>query len=201
VLALLLAQSPTVTVTLLDSASTVDDRPRAAHYAPSAIRVLARAGVLPDVRRDGLIPLNMAWRKHNGEIITLIPEVSQPRTPDALTVLPLNMLGKVLLEHCARNSRIEVRWNHHVVDVGSNETGAWAVCKNGNEDSVKVEGDYLVGCDGANSQVRKSLFGDSFPGKTWDAQIIATNVSLPLVCGIEKVCVRGKERKRKRERN
>ena len=34
---------------------------------------------------------------------------------------------------------------------------------------------YVVGCDGANSMVRKSLFGREFPGFTWDSQIIATN--------------------------
>jgi 2-polyprenyl-6-methoxyphenol hydroxylase-like FAD-dependent oxidoreductase len=40
-----------------------------------------------------------------------------------------------------------------------------------------VEGDYVVGCDGANSTVRRKLFGEMvFPGFTWDEQIVATNV-------------------------
>ncbi|KAK7214894.1 hypothetical protein V2G26_002897 [Clonostachys chloroleuca] len=36
--------------------------------------------------------------------------------------------------------------------------------------------DYVVGCDGANSVIRKQLFGADFPGYTWNLTIIATNV-------------------------
>ena len=43
------------------------------------------------------------------------------------------------------------------------------------EEVVKAK--YVVGCDGANSIVRRKLFGEEYPGFTWDAQIIATNVS------------------------
>jgi len=40
-----------------------------------------------------------------------------------------------------------------------------------------IVGDYVLGCDGANSQVRRSLFGDlNYPGETLESQIIATNV-------------------------
>lgn len=41
----------------------------------------------------------------------------------------------------------------------------------------KFSADYIVGCDGASSQIRRSLFGNlDFPGRTWDEQIVATNV-------------------------
>jgi 2-polyprenyl-6-methoxyphenol hydroxylase-like FAD-dependent oxidoreductase len=40
-----------------------------------------------------------------------------------------------------------------------------------------MEGDYVVGCDGANCTVRRRLFGEmEFPGFTWEEQIVATNV-------------------------
>jgi 2-polyprenyl-6-methoxyphenol hydroxylase-like FAD-dependent oxidoreductase len=185
VLALLLAKAG-IKTTLLDAAPTLDDRPRAAHYAPSAVRVLKAAGVLEDVRRDGLIPKNMTWRKIDGSVITSITDVAQSWTPDALTVLPLNMLGEVLLRHCEANENVEVRWNKKVVDVGSDSKEAWALVKNEDGQEEMWTADYICGCDGANSAVRKSLFGNEFPGKTWDAQIIATNVpppsSLPFPC-------------------
>jgi len=180
VLSLLLAKVPGVNVTLLDSASKVDDRPRAAHYAPSAIRVLASAGVLPDIRDRGLIPDNMTWRNIRGEAITSIKNVSQhPHNPEALTVLPLGMLGALLLEHVERHDNLTVRWDANVVDVVNGEGKCWAVVKGKDGVEERVEGDYLVGCDGANSQVRRTLFGNEFPGKTWDAQIVATNVYYP----------------------
>lgn len=177
-LALLLANAG-IKVTLLDSAPTIDDRPRAAHYAPSVIQVLRKAGVLEDVRRDGLIPGNMTWRKIDGTPIASLTDCSQSRSPDALTVLPLDKLGKVLLSHAEKNSNITIKWNHTVTNVGFDSRSAWAIILTENGTERKMEADYLCGCDGATSQVRKSLFGDkNFPGKTWDAQIIATNVSL-----------------------
>lgn len=162
---------------MLDAASTLDDRPRAAHYAPSAIRVLRKAGVLDDVRRDGFIPRDITWRKIDGTPIVKFKDASQPESPDALTILPLHMLGKVLLSHAEKKSNVSIHWNCPVVDVGSNENIAWAKTRSVDGTEKTWEADYLCGCDGGSSQVRRSLFGKNFPGKTWDAQIIATNVS------------------------
>ncbi|KAH8676557.1 hypothetical protein BGZ60DRAFT_429069 [Tricladium varicosporioides] len=174
-LALLLAKSG-IKTTLLDAASTIDDRPRAAHYGPSAIRVLREAGVLDEVRRDGIIPGNMTWRKIDGTPIASILDDPLKRGPDGMTVLPLNFLGRLLLDHVERLENSTVKWNHKVVSIGQDEKSVWANVRTTDGQEVTVTGDYLIGCDGANSQVRKSLFGDSFPGKTWDAQIVATNV-------------------------
>ncbi|TVY82964.1 FAD-dependent monooxygenase terC [Lachnellula suecica] len=178
-LALLLGKAG-IKTTLLDTGSTIDDRPRAAHYAPSAIRVLRAAGVLEDVRRLGFLPGNMTWRKIDGTPIASIKDTAETRGPEGLTVLPLNLLGKVLLDHAEKNTNITIKWNHNVVGVGQDDTSAWAIVRAEDGTETKYSGDYLSGCDGANSQVRKSLFGESFPGKTWDAQIVATNVYYPL---------------------
>jgi len=121
----------------------------------------------------------MTWRHRDGKVITSITDVAQSWTPDALTVLPLNMLGTVLLRHCVANPNVTVLWDKKVVDVGSDEGGAWALVTNKDGGEERWTADYICGCDGANSQVRKSLFGNEFPGHTWDAQIIATNVRFP----------------------
>lgn len=175
---LLTRNNPNITVTLYDAASTLDSRPRAAHYAPSAIRELARAGVLEDVRKQGIMPLDVAWRKLDGSEIARFNDMGQEKNPERLTVLPLNMLGEVLLSHVNKQKNAKVIWDANVKDVGTEGEKAWVKVqfKDGREE--KIYADYVAGCDGANSQVRRSLFGDSYPGKTWDAQIIATNVSL-----------------------
>lgn len=77
----------------------------------------------------------------------------------------------------------EVEFDAEVVGVGQDEDGevggrAWVEVKRKGGEVEREEADYVVGCDGANSIVRRSLFGDQFPGFTWDAQIIATNVCL-----------------------
>ena len=53
---------------------------------------------------------------------------------------------------------------------------AWVECKIAKGEETRFEGDYVCGCDDANSNVRRCLFGDlNSPGKTWDEQIVATN--------------------------
>lgn len=176
VLSLLLAKAG-IKVTILDAAPTIDSRPRAAHYAPSAVRELKRAGVLEDVRHEGFIPNDMSFRRIDGSVIVKLKDVSQRENPEALTVLPLNKLGQILLKHAEAQENVTIRWNHSAINVGQDKTSAWAIIRNKDGTESKVTGDFLCGCDGANSQVRRSLFGDqNYPGRTWDAQIIATNV-------------------------
>jgi 2-polyprenyl-6-methoxyphenol hydroxylase-like FAD-dependent oxidoreductase len=131
--------------------------------------------VLEDVRKKGFIPGDMTWRKIDGTKIAGIKNVAQPWNPEALTVLPLGLLGGVLVEHCVKEKGITIEWEKKVVSVGTTGDQGWVELENGE----KREADYVVGCDGANSAVRRSLFGTSYPGKTWDAQIVATNVYYP----------------------
>jgi 2-polyprenyl-6-methoxyphenol hydroxylase-like FAD-dependent oxidoreductase len=121
-LALLLGKSG-IKTTLLDAGAILNDRPRAAHYAPSAIRVLRAAGVLDDVRRLGFLPGNATWRKI-GKPMATIKDTPESRGPEGLIVLPLNLLGQVLLDHAEKNENITVWWNHKVVDVGQDDTSA-----------------------------------------------------------------------------
>ena len=44
----------------------------------------------------------------------------------------------------------------------------------------RMEGDFVLGCDGGGSVVRKGLFGKSFPGYTWPMQLVAVNVWRPV---------------------
>lgn len=165
-----------ITVQLLDAGTKLDENPRASHYSPSAIRELRRAGVLEDVQKEGFIPDAVCWREIDGKFITGIK--SDMSNPDAMVCLPLDRLGRIMYRHLQLQPTADVKWSHRVVGIDQDEKEA----------RVKVEGpggpqtfsaDYVIGCDGANSQVRRSLFGDSaFPGETLQSQIIATNVSL-----------------------
>ncbi|KAK5674334.1 hypothetical protein LTS10_012918 [Elasticomyces elasticus] len=178
-LTLLLAQAGTQ-VTLIEAEGRLDDRPRAAHYGPAGVRELDRAGLLDQVRERGIVPGDMCFRKLDGSLIVKLKDSSQAGTRNAMTSLSLGELGQVMLEAVQRQPRATILWNHKVARIEQNESSVTTfLCpKDGPE--VTVQGDYLVGCDGANSQVRRSLFGDlNYPGRTWDAQIVATNVYYP----------------------
>lgn len=166
---------------VLDAVDKLDSQPRATHYAPPAVYELARAGVLDDVRAEGFIARTVCWRKLDGEYIAGLDGGVLDGTPDQLTCLPLDKLGNILYKHLQLQPSAEVLWQHKVLSLGQVGGNAWVEVET--PTGIKrMEADYIVGCDGANSQIRRSLFGDlNFPGKTWDEQIVATNVSLRIL--------------------
>jgi 2-polyprenyl-6-methoxyphenol hydroxylase-like FAD-dependent oxidoreductase len=138
---------------------------------------LNRAGVGDDIRRLGFQPNGVSWRKLDGSVITKLSSEIFENDPTRIACLPLNRLGKVLSEHLKKYPQVDILFDHLVTGIGQDNEKAW-VHANTPEGPKKIEADYIVGCDGANSQVRRSLFGDwEFPGKTWDRQIVATNAS------------------------
>ena len=60
----------------------------------------------------------------------------------------------------------EVLWNSTLESFSHDDAGVRAVVKSGDNQPQVIEAKYLVGCDGARSQVRKSL-GLSFTGSTF----------------------------------
>ena len=142
------------------------------------IQIFKRAGVYEDVRRAGFCPKDWTFRNIDGSPIVKIEDVGVSKSPEATIALPSGTLCEILLSHAERNSKITLKWGHQVIDVGQDDDSAWVLVKGQDGIEKKISGDFLCGCDGGTSQVRKSLFGErSFPGKTWDVQFVATDVS------------------------
>lgn len=142
--------------------------------------------MLDEIRADGVLTNRVVWRKPDGTLLgaldlTAIPDESSER----MVALPLNLVSKIVLRHIQSLPSVKIKWSHNVVDVGQTETEAWVDVETP-EGKQRLEADYIIGCDGANSKVRRVLQGDwHFPGKTWDQQIVATNVRcLTIYCGV-----------------
>ena len=175
-----------IKVHLLDAVPTLDDQPRAAHYGPAAIPDLRRAGILDKIKSQGLTLNTMCWRKLDqtyiagmdfSETLSNDSEYGDVRTVS----LALQTLDALMLEEFEKEGG-QVSWEHRVLDVQQDERSAKVKVQTPTEKEKTIEADYVVGCDGANSIVRKCLFGESFeenfPGFTWNQkQIVATNVS------------------------
>lgn len=98
---------------------------------------------------------------------------------DGTTILPVGELSQLILGVLQEKGCGDVRWGERVVEVGDQEGVAWVVVESGEGGrKVRYEADFVVGCDGGASGVRRCLFGSgNFPGFTWEQQIVATNVS------------------------
>ncbi|KAH8596054.1 hypothetical protein B0O99DRAFT_593894 [Bisporella sp. PMI_857] len=174
----LLLSRQSIPIHIVEMAHTLDSRPRATHYAAPAVHELERAGVLQTIRAEGFVPRSVAWRKTDATFLAGLDR-SVVEDIDAIHCLPLDRLGRVLLDRVLQYPSAKVSWNHKVVSVGQDEAKAWVDVETG-EGLKRFEASYVVGCDGAKSQVRRCLFGEkSFPGKTWDQQLVATNVYYP----------------------
>jgi len=160
---------------VLDASDKLDEQPRATHYAPPAVQVLRRAGVIDRIREQGIYMKQVCWRKPNGDYIAGLDLMHLIDYEDRLACLPLNRVSRIILDDLEKFPNATVKWSHNVIGIGQDDSKAWVQVETPAGDQ-KFEADYIVGCDGANSAIRRGLFGKSFPGHTWNEQIVATNV-------------------------
>lgn len=135
--------------------------------------MLHRAKVLSKIRQVGLTPESLTWRKLDGTVINSLAGLQSGSEESAAVIHPAEDLAAVSLEEVYKQPSVTVHWSKKVVSVGQDEMKAWVDI----EDGKRLEADFVVGCDGASSVVRKSLFGNKFDGKTWDKIIMGTNVN------------------------
>ncbi|KAL1863856.1 hypothetical protein Daus18300_008005 [Diaporthe australafricana] len=134
--------------------------------------------------RGSFSPKSVSWRASDGSLLAALPKPPPPSRgaapPDGVVSLPLNLVVEILMEAVEAQPTAQVEFGCRVVDVGQDleSDSAWVdVVKDGEEDKPsRIEASYVVGCDGASSSVRASLFGRSFPGYTWDTWLVAVNV-------------------------
>ena len=178
ILALNLARAG-ISVDVLEAASEVDEALRAAFHSAPGVRELRRAGVLEDVRTVGFIQSRFDYRKLDGTLLaSLDPDDLPADYPDKRTCLPVGQLCVILRKHLAKHAIARVYYDHPVVKVSQDEDCAWADVETAIGRQQRFSADYVVGCDGGKSIVRRSLFGERvFPGYSWDKQIVTTNVS------------------------
>lgn len=140
-------------------------------------RTIRRAGVLDEARGKTWDLRTMSWRNLKGDLLAEMVNLDDTNDPDRILLWPVHLLSNLLLEKVSKHACAEVLMSHPVTAVGQDESQAWVDVQL-DEGSKRLYADYVVGCDGGKSAVRRSLYGENnFPGYTWKQQLVVTNAS------------------------
>ncbi|KAJ4244584.1 hypothetical protein NW762_014440 [Fusarium torreyae] len=90
--------------------------------------------------------------------------------------MSVDTLTGIVRRQLEQDKQGELLFSHRVTDVGQDEHVAW-VQVDTPTGPTRLEASYVVACDGAQSTVRRSIFGSGvMEGFTWDKQLVAANI-------------------------
>ncbi len=157
-------------VALFESESAIDHSPRAATTHPSTLEMLAGLDLLEEFQSIGLVARYFQF--WDGATKTLVAEFDhdalRDETPYPYVVqTEQHKLSEIGLRRLALMANVEVRPGEAVVDLAQ-DAGSVHVTTERKEQHAF---DYVIGCDGGRSTVRKCL-GVEFEGYTWPERFL-----------------------------
>ena len=160
-------------VTLLEAERQIDHSPRAATTHPPTLEMLAELGLVEEFQSLGLVARYFQF--WDGTTKTLIAEfdheVLRGETPYPYVVqTEQHKLSEIGLRRLSAMSNAEVRLGTSVTGVAQ-EAGSVRVTAAGSDGEELHAFDYVIGCDGGRSTVRKCL-GIDFEGYTWPERFL-----------------------------
>jgi 3-(3-hydroxy-phenyl)propionate hydroxylase len=156
-------------VTLLEAEERVNDSPRASTTQPPTLEILAELGLIDEYIEQGLVaPIFQFWDRPS---LRLIAEFDFDRLRGE-TAYPFvvqteqHKLANMGLARLRAMSNATVRMATRVEGLAQDARSVTLQTSAG-----ELRADYVVGCDGGRSTVRKSL-GIEFEGFTWPERFL-----------------------------
>jgi len=155
-------------VTLLEAEAKVDDNPRASTTQPPTLEILAELGLIDEYIAKGLVARTFEfWDRGTLKLVAEFDfERLRDETPYPYIVqTEQHKLALMGIERL-RAMGAAVRMSSRVTGLTQDERGVTVETEQG-----PVRADYVIGCDGGRSTVRKSL-GIEFEGFTWPERFL-----------------------------
>jgi 3-(3-hydroxy-phenyl)propionate hydroxylase len=156
-------------VTLLEAQERVDDSPRASTTQPPTLEILAELGLIDEYIRQGLVARTFQfWDRSR---LRLIAEFDFERLRGE-TAFPFvvqteqHKLANMGIARLRTMANASVRMATRVSDIVQEADGVSVQTEQG-----ALRADYVIGCDGGRSTVRKSV-GVEFEGFTWPERFL-----------------------------
>ena len=156
-------------VTLLEAQERVDDSPRASTTQPPTLEILAELGLIDEYIAQGLVARTFQfWDRPR---LRLVAEFDFERLRGE-TAYPFvvqteqHKLANMGITRLRTMANASVRMATRVTDIVQDADGVAVQTEQG-----LVSADYVIGCDGGRSTVRKSI-GVEFEGFTWPERFL-----------------------------
>lgn len=159
-------------VHLFEAEREVDHSPRAATTHPSTLEMLADIGLLDEFRSVGLVARHFQfWDGAKTLVAEFDHEVLREETPYPYVVqTEQHKLCELGLRRLSGMSNVHVRIGTSVSDVSQDADSVRIVAESA-AGAERLDFDYLIGCDGGRSTVRKCLDVE-FEGYTWPERFL-----------------------------
>lgn len=163
-----------IQVVLLDDNNTVSVGSRAVCYAKRPLEIWDRLGcAAPMVARGVSWKLGKVFfRDQLSYQFDLLPE-DDHKMP-AMINLQQYYLEEDLIAACAKTGKVDLRWKHKLISLRQHDRFATLVVET--PDGIfEMEADWVIACDGANSDTRK-MVGAGFTGQFFQDRFLIADV-------------------------
>lgn len=171
--ALILARAG-ISVTVLEAGDTLAAESRASTFHPPSLEMLDELGVLEPLMARGIVSTGFQYRdRRTGPIADLDLGVLEEDTRFPFRVqVEQSKLTPVILEVLGGMDHVSVHFGQRVVQASSDGASATVTTEVGDTFTA----DWVLGADGANSQVRQTA-GFSFEGMTYPERFLVASTT------------------------
>lgn len=182
--ALLLARWDVPTVLLEAEASPAAVGSKAICFQRDVLDILDRVGCAQSAVAEGVTWWRgLTFYREHELFETTFPEAGRSAFPPFIN-LSQSSLERYLWQRIAQHDQVDVRFGHRVVGLEQDDAGV-TVDVDTADGRRRVEGAYLLACDGAGSTVRK-LLGLTFDGHSFDEQFLIADIRAELPFPVER---------------
>ncbi|WP_329445632.1 FAD-dependent oxidoreductase [Streptomyces canus] len=169
-----------VDVTVIDALPGTEPRPHDMVYDWVVLPGIEELGLLRDMCRVGVMARTRSFRVlDTGEQIVHDLDVLADEVEHPFNVhMPPHLLTELVTARLAGHPRVGFAWDTRLTDVRKDAHGVTVTAETPHGTRTLRAG-WLVGADGAHSQVRRSL-GMGFPGMTWPKRFVAADIRFDL---------------------
>jgi 3-(3-hydroxy-phenyl)propionate hydroxylase len=156
-------------VTLLEAQREIDDSPRASTTQPPTLEILAELGLIDEYVAQGLVARTFQfWDRATKRLVAEFDfERLRGATPYPYVVqTEQHKLARMAIERMSAMPNAKVLMSTKVNDLHQDENRVTVETEKG-----PFTADYVIGCDGGRSTVRKSL-DIEFEGFTWPERFL-----------------------------